>query len=57
MRKLILLSLVAISTLSYSQKLAVTPNGLRDANDNEKTYVVINAEGKYEYNISTILEL
>jgi len=46
MKKLILLSLVAISTLSYSQKLSVTPDGLRDANDNEKTYVVINAEGK-----------
>jgi hypothetical protein len=46
MKKLILLSLVAISTLSYSQKLTVTPSGLRDANDSEKTFVVINAEGK-----------
>jgi len=46
MKKIILLSLIAISTLSYSQKLSVTPNGLRDVNDNEKTFVVINAEGK-----------
>jgi hypothetical protein len=46
MKNLILLSLVLISTLTYSQKIVVTPNGLRNANDNEKTYVVINAEGK-----------
>lgn len=46
MKKLVLLSMVLISTLTYSQKIVVTPNGLRDANDNEKTYVVINAEGK-----------
>lgn len=46
MRKLILFTLVAISTLTYGQKIAVTPDGLRDANNSEKTYVVINAEGK-----------
>lgn len=46
MRKIILLSMIAFSALSYAQSLVVTPLGLRDANDNEKTFVVINAEGK-----------
>ncbi len=46
MKKLILLTLIALSTISYGQKINVTPNGLRDLNDNEKTFVVINAEGK-----------
>ena len=46
MKKLILLSMVLIGFNSYAQKLNVTPNGLRDSNDSEKTFVVINAEGK-----------
>jgi hypothetical protein len=46
MKKLVLFSLIALCTFTYGQKLNVTPNGLRDANDNEKTYVVINCEGK-----------
>jgi len=46
MRKIILLSMIAFCTLSYAQSLVVTPLGLRDANDNQKTFVVINMEGK-----------
>lgn len=46
MKKLILLTIIALSTMTYGQKFNVTPNGLRDLNDNEKTFVVINAEGK-----------
>lgn len=46
MKKIILLSLIATSTWTYGQKLNVTPNGLRDSNNNEKTFVVINADGK-----------
>lgn len=46
MKKLILLTMIALSTMTYGQKFNVTPNGLRDLNDNEKTFVVINAEGK-----------
>lgn len=38
--------MIAMSTMTYGQKLIVTTNGLRDSNDNEKTYVIINAEGK-----------
>lgn len=46
MKKLILFALIAFSSITYGQKLNVTPNGLRDANDNEKSFVVVNAEGK-----------
>ena len=46
MKKLILLSLIVISTITYGQKLNVTPNGLKDVNDSEKSFVVITAEGK-----------
>ena len=46
MKKLILFFLTALSTLTYGQKLSVTTNGLRDINDNEKTFLVINVEGK-----------
>lgn len=46
MKKIILFAFIAISTISYGQKLVVTPTGLRDANDLEKTFVVINADGK-----------
>jgi len=46
MKKMILFALIALSTMTYGQKLNVTPNGLRDENDNEKAFVVINAEGK-----------
>lgn len=46
MKKIILFAFIAISSISYGQKLSVTPTGLRDANDLEKTFVVINADGK-----------
>lgn len=46
MKKIILLTLMALSTMTYGQQFNVTPSGLRDSNDNEKTFVVINAEGK-----------
>lgn len=46
MKKIILIVFIVIGTISYGQKLVVTPTGLRDANDLEKTFVVINAEGK-----------
>ena len=46
MKKLILFSLICLSATAYGQKLTVTPNGLKDANDTEKTFVVINADGK-----------
>lgn len=46
MKKIILFAFIAISTISYGQKLVVTPTGLKDANDLEKTFVVINADGK-----------
>lgn len=46
MKTLILSVLIAFCTLSYGQKLLVTPNGLRDSSDNEKRYIVLNGEGK-----------
>lgn len=46
MKKTILLTFIMISTLSFGQRLNVTMNGLRDSNDNGKSFVVINAEGK-----------
>lgn len=46
MKKLILFIFILTSSLSYGQKFVLTPNGLRDSTDIEKTYVVINAEGK-----------
>lgn len=46
MKSTILIVLICLSTTVYGQKLTVTPNGLKDANDTEKTFVVINAEGK-----------
>jgi hypothetical protein len=46
MKNLLLFILLAFSTFTYGQKLNVTPNGLRDVNDIEKAFVVINADGK-----------
>jgi len=46
MKKLLFFILLAFSTLTYGQKLNVTPNGLRDVNDVEKAFVVINADSK-----------
>ena len=49
-----LLAFVLFSTITHAQKLAVTPNGLRNANDTQKTFIVIPTQGKtakqlYEY--------
>ena len=46
MRKIILLTMIAFCSLSYAQTFVVTPDGLRDSTDTDKTFVVIKAEGK-----------
>ena len=46
MKHFSLIFLTLISFWSYGQKLSVTANGLRDINNNEKSYVVIHCEGK-----------
>jgi len=46
MKKLILLSMIFFCSFSYGQKFILTPNGLRDSLNIEKSYVVINVEGK-----------
>ena len=38
--------MIFFCSLSYGQKFVLTPNGLRDSLDTEKSYIVINAEGK-----------
>mgnify|MGYP001280877593 CR=1 FL=1 len=45
MKKILSIALVIISMTSYGQKFAVTPNGLKNAENNEKSYVVIEIEG------------
>ncbi|MRX40567.1 DUF4468 domain-containing protein [Flavobacterium sp. LC2016-23] len=44
--KKLLYMLFLISSVSYAQTLSVTPDGLRNPNDPEKTFVVLNLEGK-----------
>lgn len=46
MKKILLIVLISLSTLTFAQKISVTPNGLRNSADLEKTFVVIPAEGK-----------
>ncbi len=46
MKKVILILFIATSSITYGQKLIVTPSGLKDTTDIEKTFVVISAEGK-----------
>nr|WP_315180422.1 DUF4468 domain-containing protein [uncultured Flavobacterium sp.] len=46
MKKIILFVLLGISNIIYSQKIIVTPNGLRNSEDNEKSFVVIPVDGK-----------
>jgi hypothetical protein len=42
-----MMALLMCSTLvSFGQKIVVTPNGLRDSENSDKTFVVIDAEGK-----------
>jgi len=43
MKTIILSVLIAFCTLTYGQKLLVTPNGLKDSSDNEKTYTANNS--------------
>jgi hypothetical protein len=46
MKKLFLFTFITIlSTFTYGQKINVTPEGIRDLNSNEKTFVVLNVEG------------
>ena len=45
-KTLLIIFFIAISSLSFGQKFSVTPNGLRDEKSIEKSYLVINAEGK-----------
>lgn len=45
MRKIILLCLIMISSLTYGQKLVITPNGLKNSIEIEKSYIVINING------------
>ncbi|OFY42380.1 MAG: hypothetical protein A2X18_10865 [Bacteroidetes bacterium GWF2_40_14] len=46
MKNLVLLSILLICTYSYGQKFSVSPNGLRDANNTEKSFIIIPVEGK-----------
>ncbi|MDA3954261.1 MAG: hypothetical protein PF485_11485 [Bacteroidales bacterium] len=43
MKKLLLFALIILSFTGYGQKFTVTPEGLRDSENNENTYVVIDA--------------
>ncbi|NRT14693.1 hypothetical protein HNP99_001037 [Flavobacterium sp. 28A] len=46
MKKIILLALILFSTVSLAQKFKVTPNGLKDSENLEKSFVVIPIDGK-----------
>jgi hypothetical protein len=46
MKIVITLFLLLFNTIVFSQKLAVTPNGLRDESDNEKTHLILNIDNK-----------
>ncbi|HEY5592352.1 MAG TPA: DUF4468 domain-containing protein [Paludibacter sp.] len=46
MKRIILLLMISISSYSYGQRFVLTPNGLRDSLDTEKSYIVISVEGK-----------
>lgn len=46
MKTILFITLLFLSAFTFAQKLSVTPNGLRDSADNEKSFVVIPAEGK-----------
>ena len=45
MKNLILIFSIAFSLQSFGQKYMVTPNGLRDESNTEKTYLVLEANG------------
>lgn len=46
MNKIILIIVGLLSSISYSQKFTVTPNGLKDEINIDKTFVVISIEDK-----------
>jgi hypothetical protein len=46
MKKIILIALMFFSLDGYSQKFSVTPEGLKDSLNIDKSYIVINIEGK-----------
>ena len=46
MKKIILIALIFFSLCGYSQKFIVTPEGIKDSLNIDKSYVVINVEGK-----------
>lgn len=39
-------SAIVVTMLTYGQQFVVTPNGLHDANDSTKTFLIIPCEGK-----------
>jgi hypothetical protein len=45
-RGLLVLAALMVSLLSFGQKYVVTPEGLRDSSNSEKTYLVISCVGK-----------
>jgi hypothetical protein len=38
--------MLLVSFVSYGQEFTITPDGLKDKSNNEKTFVVLNVEGK-----------
>jgi len=47
MKKILMVAIILIASVSaYSQKYVVTPTGLKDEVNTEKSFVVINTEGK-----------
>ena len=60
MKRLMFILFASISITTYGQKLVVTPNGLKNAEDNEKNFIVLNlpemtAQQLYEKTIKTKL--
>jgi len=47
MKKILFISLIVFFPfVTYGQRLAVTPDGLKNSDDSTKSYVIINADGK-----------
>ena len=46
MKSFFTIAALLFTSYVFSQKLVVTPVGLRDESDNEKTYIVLNIENK-----------
>ena len=61
MKKLFTLSLIILYTITYGQKIIVTPDGLKNLNDLRKTFVFIKVERKtakylYDSTLNYIIE-